>query len=68
MHYILLEIQASNDAASTIATAFDTLNEANSRYHTILAAAAVSSVPTHTAVLLSEDGKLLKSECYRHAE
>ena len=34
----------------------------------ILAAAAVSAVEEHTAVMLTSDGRIVRSECYRHTQ
>lgn len=67
MKYIVLELQT--DAAGNVAnivTKHNTLNEAESKFHTILAAAAVSSVPAHAAVILSEEGDTFGAKCYKH--
>lgn len=65
--YIVIEIQYS-DRVSTLTYQYDTLDEANAKYHTILAAAAVSALPAHAAVILTAWGAMLKAECYRHGE
>ena len=64
--FIVMEIQKSNTAA-TIVNTYETRNEAENKYHTILAAAAVSSVPQHAAVLLDDNGEYIKSECFTHS-
>ena len=63
--YIVMEIQKGN-TASTIVDTYETLNEAENKYHTILAYAAISSVPKHSAVLLTEEGDYVKHECFEH--
>lgn len=63
--FIVMEIQKGN-TASTIVNTYDTRNEAENKYHTVLAYAAVSNVPKHSAVLLNEDGTYIKSECFEH--
>ena len=63
--YIVIEIQKGN-TASTIVNTYETLNEAENKYHTILAYAAISSVPKHSAVLLTEEGDYIKHECFEH--
>ena len=65
--YIVMEIQ-KNSTASTIVNTYDTLNEAENKYHTILAYAAISNIPKHSAVLLTEEGDYIKHECFEHAE
>ena len=65
--YIVVEIQTTAEGkSSTIVTGFDTLETAQSKYHAVLAAAAVSSVPVHSAALLTNTGDKLASEFYRH--
>ena len=63
--YIVMEIQKGN-TASTIVNTYETLNEAENKYHTILAYAAISSIPKHSAVLLTEEGDYVKHECFEH--
>lgn len=66
--FIVIEIQTSGDTVGTIINKFESIYEAEARYHAILAAAAVSSVPVHAAVILTNSGTLVKSEYYRHEE
>ena len=67
MKYITIEIQtAANGTVSTVVNQDDTRPAAESRYHTILAAAAVSVLPVHAAILMTNDGFVLMSESYEH--
>lgn len=51
--YIVIEMQTNeNGATSVIPLAYEDLNLARQKYHTILAAAAVSALPVHGAVIL----------------
>ncbi len=66
MKYITFEIQSYNDG--TVGTLVETFNDrlqAESKYHTILAAAAVSAVPVHSAVLMTDEGFVLMADCYK---
>ena len=63
--YIVIEIQ-KNEQVATLVNAYEDRNLAEQKYHQILSAAAVSSVLTHSAVMLEEDGRLLKRETYSH--
>lgn len=70
MKYLVIEIQKYADgtvAVPPIAT-YDSYFEALSRYHTILAAAAISDVPVHTCVLLNEVGQELRMDSYNKAD
>lgn len=65
MKYIVLEMQTHEDGTvGTLLTAYDNKNEAESKYYTILAAAALSTLPVHSAMLLTNNGTMLKCECF----
>lgn len=66
MVYIVMEVQSDNETAATLVNSYTNRNEAESKFHQILGAAATSTVPTHSAVLLTDTGKSLKSEYYEH--
>lgn len=66
MVYVVMEIQSDNDSASTLINSYTNRNEAESKFHSILGAAATSTVPVHSAVLLTDTGKALKNESYMH--
>lgn len=40
--------------------------KAESKYHEVLAAAAVSELQSHAATLLTADGRLIMNQCYKH--
>lgn len=63
--YIVLEIQTSTTVA-TLVNSYEDRNQAESKYHQILTAAALSSVPKHSAVLMDEIGQTIKNETYIH--
>ena len=65
--YILHEMQTTaNGTALVPPQTFSDRNQAESAYHTALAAAAVSSVAVHTVVLMDEHGNSIKREFYEH--
>ena len=65
--YLLLEIQTNTDGTiGTIATKYDNRQNAESQYHTILAAAAISNLPCHAAVMMMNTGAILASQYYEH--
>lgn len=63
--YIVLEIQTTSTVA-TLVNAYEDRNQAESKYHQILSAAALSSVPKHSAVLMNDVGQTIKNETYIH--
>ena len=64
--YIVIEIQTSGDSVATIVNKYADRAEAEARFHAVLAAAAVSAVPVHAAVMLTNAGTTVRSEYYRH--
>ena len=67
--YLVIEIQTNKDEAiGNLVFAFDTWNEAQSKYHYVLAAAAVSGLPVHAAMLVDNHGGLLESMAYETKE
>ena len=66
--FIVIEIQSTGDNVSTIVNKHDTLPEAQQKYHNILAAAAVSKVPIHTAMIIEPTGNTVRVECFAHAQ
>ena len=66
-NYIVIEMQkGQNGKISTIVNAYETLNEAESKFFTIMSAAAISSVPQHGAFILHVDGNVSRNEIYTH--
>ena len=66
--YIVIELQTNNGKTANIVNAYDDLNTTYNKFHTILAAAAVSSVEVHTAVILNEVGNTIASGHFAHAK
>ena len=67
MAFVVIELQKHEDGkVANIVTQKDTQPEAESLYHSVLAAAAVSKLPVHSAVILSEEGFPLMHQCYKH--
>lgn len=64
--YIVIELQTNDGVTANIVNSYNNRNEAESKYHQILASASVSSVNVHSAVMLDERGNLEKSEYYLH--
>lgn len=67
--YIVMEIQtnASGEVA-TLINQFDNINNAESKFHQILASASISEIPVHTAVLMDEKGVTYRAESYDHGQ
>lgn len=68
--YIVLEIQKFADGTIAVPpiNTYDSFFEAVSRYHTILATAAISDVPVHSAVVMNEAGQEIRLDSYNKAD
>lgn len=42
--------------------------KAESKYHEVLAAAAISELKSHSATLLTADGRAIVTQCYKHTK
>lgn len=63
--YLVIEIQQNADGTvGNIITTKDTQNEAESVFYQILASAAISKLPIHSAVIIMSNGNVLKSIGY----
>lgn len=73
IQYYVIELQhyANGEYGHLVHIAYDADErtarlKAESKYHEVLAAAAISELPSHAAVLVSSDGEPLMHECYYH--
>ena len=64
--YIVLELQTNADGSvGTLISSYDEQPQAESKYHSVLAAAAVSAIPCHACVLMTSEGQQLESKTYK---
>ena len=64
---IIIEIQHSNDGTTAVLHEVQAdPNIAEQKYHTALAAAAISAVNVHSVVMMDETGMRIKGETYYH--
>ena len=65
--YIVVELQKNSDGSlGNIVTSYNNLMEAESKFHSILAAAAISKLPVHSAAILNEHGMVQNQGSYEH--
>ena len=67
MKYIVIELQKNAEGVvSNIVTENENQNDAESKYFSVLAAAAVSTIPVHSAIIVSEEAFPVRHEFYKH--
>ena len=65
--YIVIELQKNAEGqVANLVTSHNTLAEAESKFYSILASAAVSNIPVHSAIIVSDEGFPVKYNCYKH--
>lgn len=65
--YVAIELRTDFDGKFTVSTyKKETRDDAEKAFHSILAGAATSATLCHSAAIMNPEGKLLKSECYKH--
>jgi hypothetical protein len=62
----VIEIQKDGQTATPNTQLFTDTAQAKARYHELLSVAAVSSVPEHSVILVSEEGNYMFHEKYVH--
>lgn len=67
MKYIIMEIQTfDTGAVATPAYSYDDIKAAERQFHTLVAGAVVSALPTHAVVWMTNDGRLIERKSYTH--
>ena len=65
--FIVVEMQTSGSSTAIVTPVeYTDRNEAEAKYHTVLAAAAVSDVEKHACIVFTEEGFPIMHDCYRH--
>ena len=67
--FIVIELQTNaNGTVGNFVWSYADENQAFSKYHSVLAAAAVSELPCHSCVILRNDGTQIAGQAYKHIE
>lgn len=67
MSYIVIELQTNADGTvGNLVWSYTNQEQAESKFHAVLSAAAISTIPVHACSLLASDGRLLNRGCYEH--
>lgn len=65
--YIVIELQKNAEGTvSNLVTSHTTLADAESKFYSVLASAAINTVPVHSAIIVSEEGFPVRYQCYKH--
>lgn len=64
--FAVIELQKTGNQMSNIVQTYTDQNEAESRFHAILSAAAISQVEVHSAFVMDEECRIYQSGVYHH--
>ena len=64
--YIVVELQKNGDQMGNIVTSHATLQDAQYKFHTVAASAAISNIEKHSVVLLNDDGFPMERTTFEH--
>lgn len=64
--FTVIELQTTNGVTAVLTEVFQNREQAEQKFHTTLAYAAVSSIDIHAVSILSPDGSVLKNDVYYH--
>lgn len=64
--FVVIELQKDGNQMGNIVTTHDTLQDAQHKFHTVAAAAAISTVEKHSVVLLNDDGFPMERTTFEH--
>lgn len=69
MKFLVMEIQTAADGSvANLVWSYDSQASAESKFHSVLAAAAISALPVHACVLMQSDGRQIDRKAYTHAQ
>jgi hypothetical protein len=66
MNYKVIELQTNGETTAHIVTTETDQPHAEQKFHTVMAAAAVSNVDIHACVILNEFGAIVQQGYYSH--
>lgn len=66
--FVVIELQKNGDQMGNIVTTHNTLQDAQHKFHTVAAAAAISTVEKHSVVLLNDDGFPMERTTFEHKQ
>lgn len=64
--FIVIEMQTNGTEVATITNKYTESEKALQKYFQILAAAVTSNVEVHTAVIMTETGRVVRAEHFKH--
>lgn len=64
--FIVIEMQTNGAEVGNFITTYPDYDSAVEKYYQILAAAVKSNVEVHTAIIMTETGRVVRAEYFKH--
>lgn len=64
--YVVIELQKTGDQMATLVTSHDTLQDAQYKFYSVAASAAISQLDKHSVILINEDGFTIEKLTFEH--
>lgn len=66
--YIVIELQRNSNSLTNLVTSHTTLADAEYKFHTVAASAAISNIQRHTVLLVDDEGFEIEKVIFEHNE
>lgn len=64
--YVVIELQKTGDQMASLVTSHDTLQDAQYKFYSVAASAAISQLDKHSVILINDDGFTLEKLTFEH--
>ena len=64
--YIVIELQKTGNQMANIVTSHNTLQDAQYKFYTVAASAAISQLDKHSVVLMNDEGFTIEKLSFEH--
>ena len=64
--YIVIELQKTGNQMSNIVTSHSTLQDAQYKFYSVAASAAISQLDKHSVILINDDGFTIEKLTFEH--
>ncbi len=64
--YIVIELQKTGNQMANIVTSHNTLQDAQYKFYSVAASAAISQLDKHSVVLMNDDGFTIEKLTFEH--
>lgn len=64
--YIVIELQKTGNQMASLVTSHETLQDAQHKFYSVAASAAISQLDKHSVILINDDGFTIEKLTFEH--